>query len=531
MSTDRPSSHAANAAATEWPISRLNPMVCKLLLAFICLGFLLHTLHYNFIADDAFITFRYTDNLIKGHGLVFNLGDRVEGFTSPLWTLLLAALGSLQLDLLPTARLLGIASGLLAIVLLHQLAAHLCRREDLPAVPLAVAALLASSGSFACWAGSGMETPFFVCLIVAAFLAFYCDRYWLSAVVTLACALTRPEGLLIALLLAFYQGYSAHRKQRPWKGWLLLCVAGVTTLFLGRYLYYGDLLPNTFYAKTGFSWAQIQRGVKYFAEYAADHEGLLLILCPIGIALLWREAGLRLPALGALALWGTTIIVGGDGLPMYRFGLYALPLLLLVQIILLARVYSRFPRWRFSTLLLLLFLTSWVTVHLTPPRVGSHYGAFKFQKDVEVPQWRRIGEWFKEHAAPGESLAAVPAGAVAYYSGLKVYDMLGLTDRHIARRRMPAIGKGWAGHEKHDGPYILRQRPTYLLLGNIDVSPKPRDVSQRPFIAYANSHIFAREQDIYEKGRLFKLYRPRSVELGPEQYLNFYELKEEYRRQ
>ena len=93
-----------------------------------------------------------------------------------------------------------------------------------------------------------------------------------------------------------------------------------------------------------------------------------------------------------------------------------------------------------------------------------------------------MGQWFAASAPAGASIAVVPIGAVAYYSKLEVRDMLGLTDRHIARRDPSGLGQGWAGHEKHDGQYILGRRPTYLLLGNVDVTEQPRDPRKRPFI-------------------------------------------------
>ncbi len=133
------------------------------------------------------------------------------------------------------------------------------------------------------------------------------------------------------------------------------------------------------------------------------------------------------------------------------------------------------------------------------------------------------------HTRPGESLAAVPIGAVAYYSGLTAIDMMGLTDGHIAHREMPNMGEGWAGHEKHDGPYILSRKPTYLLLGNIDVSDRPRDPSKIPFIPYRFRAIWEREKDFYDTDLLPKLYESRSAEIGPGTFLNFYELREQYR--
>ena len=145
---------------------------------------------------------------------------------------------------------------------------------------------------------------------------------------------------------------------------------------------------------------------------------------------------------------------------------------------------------------------------------------------MEIPRWKSVGMWLRENATEGDSLATVPIGAVSYYSGLVVYDMLGLTDRHIGHLDMPGMGLGWAGHEKHDGQYILGRRPTYLLLGNIDVTARPRDPRGSPFIPYTNRNIFDREKDVYEGDLLIEIYRSRSVRLETGEYFNFYELKE-----
>ena len=61
-------------------------------LFFLCLVLLLlgHAFYFNYISDDAFITFRYADNFIRGKGLVYNAGERVEGYTNFLWLILLS---------------------------------------------------------------------------------------------------------------------------------------------------------------------------------------------------------------------------------------------------------------------------------------------------------------------------------------------------------------------------------------------------------------------------------------------------------
>jgi len=387
--------------------------VVALALAAICAIYLAHVSMYDFISDDAFIALRYARNLIQGHGLVFNPGERVEGFTTLLWVLLLAGVGSLGMDLLAWSRILGVRAG----------------------------------------------------------------------------------------------------------------------LFLFRLLYFGDPLPNTYYAKAGASWAQVKRGLVYLAEYTMDHESIGLMIVPVGYFLLRGPRALRLLGAGVAAFWCASIWVGGDGLPMYRFALAPLPILLVLQAVLLERVYRHsasrlFRSHQLPKALLLLTVVVWGTVHVTPPAMGSHFVNYEYQKEVEVPRWKSVGLWLRENAAEGDGLAAVPIGAVSYYSGLIAYDMLGLTDRHIAHLDMPGMGLGWAGHEKHDGQYILGRRPTYLLLGNIDVTAQPRDPLGSPFIPYTNRSIFDREKDVYEGGLLLENYRPRSVRLETGEYFNFYELKQ-----
>ena len=81
----------------------VNRLITGALVALIALH-VLHVLRYNFVSDDAFISLRYAANLLAGHGLVFNPGERVEGFTSPLWTLLLAGFGACGFNLPEAAR-------------------------------------------------------------------------------------------------------------------------------------------------------------------------------------------------------------------------------------------------------------------------------------------------------------------------------------------------------------------------------------------------------------------------------------------
>jgi arabinofuranosyltransferase len=83
--------------------------------------------------------------------------------------------------------------------------------------------------------------------------------------------------------------------------------------------------------------------------------------------------------------------------------------------------------------------------------------------DESVWLWREMGWWLADHGQPGESMAAMGAGAIPYYSNRETIDLLGLNDKHIARLEVENMGSGVAGHEKKDPDYVLNQRkPTYI---------------------------------------------------------------------
>jgi hypothetical protein len=133
-----------------WPIT----------LAFALVGglFIVHALHYWLLIDDAFITFRYARNLIDGAGLVFNIGERVEGYSNLLWTLLMA--GGMTVGVPPEtlSRLVSLISALTVLVLTWRTGRRLL--PDEPAsrwISLLPVVLLASNRSFAAWTGSGLE--------------------------------------------------------------------------------------------------------------------------------------------------------------------------------------------------------------------------------------------------------------------------------------------------------------------------------------------------------------------------------------
>src|SRR5262245_31036083 len=162
--------------------------------------------------EDAFIYYRYAWNAAHGHGLVFNLGDPVEGFSGPAWMGLLALVAGAGLDLPTTAPVLGLLCGAATLAATWFLgrAAGLDRFGRLAAV-----AVLALSYPFIVWSRSGLETPFYSLVLAVAAGAYLMAEYppaeapgdrrwfrWTAAVAPILVCLGRPEGLLLVAVLA-----------------------------------------------------------------------------------------------------------------------------------------------------------------------------------------------------------------------------------------------------------------------------------------------------------------------------------------
>jgi arabinofuranosyltransferase len=305
-----------------------------LVLTILTLGGLLGLFGYEFFQptiqiDDAYISYRYAQNLVDGHGLVYNIGERVEGYTNLLWTLMVAGGIALGVSASLVGHWLGFASGVFLL-----LATYLYSRSLLPKdmkwLALAAPVLLYASNSFAAWTISGLETPLFAAWVTAAVTAFAARRMgWVLAFCILA-SLTRPEGALLAAALLGFDWLVQLIAQRPKRLTELLrlslpClayalfIAGLTAF---RVVYYGDVLPNTFYAKTGG--IPLSYGPAYLYRFLIDGAIFLLIPALVGLGCKAYRIGFAFLALITVYL----IAVGGDVFFHGRFLLPVLPILI-----------------------------------------------------------------------------------------------------------------------------------------------------------------------------------------------------------
>jgi hypothetical protein len=448
--------------------------------------FLVHSLFFfhgvRSIFDDAFITFRYSHHLASGLGPVFNPGERVEGYTNFLWMIVLAGVGRLGASIPAASQLLGILSGCALLIAITRLGRNLGLGESYSVLP---ALALAVTPSFARYAVSGMETLLFAFWVTLGLVLVASPPSSLrgaagASTVLVMGALTRPEGLLFAAVGVLYFAWAvwfgtqqADSRRRisllaAWVApWLLISLP----YFLWRWQYYGDLLPNTFYAKVGSgSLALASRGASYLGlmlPIVNPFLTLLLMLLP------WlRLSPSRVYLLGtATAYLAYLVVVGGDDYMIFgpRFLLAVFPALYVLGFGSLAGLLERArARWRRPFLLGTMLLGALLLVG---------YGQFErlsYRHIMETMTrgWLAAGNWMRD-ALPANSLVAVDAaGIIPYVTGFETIDMYGLTDRHIAHLPWPTLGEGPAAHEKFDPLYILRRNPDYVCVW-IDEEGRP----------------------------------------------------------
>jgi hypothetical protein len=437
--------------------------------------------------DDAYIYMRYAQNLAAGHGPVFNPGERCEGYSSFFWVALLALGRLCGGDLVALAKSYGAVAVPSCLVLVHQ------SWRFVPALGKGGAALaclfLGSCAAFTPWAMGGMETPvlaFELTLLVLGYVALRrrgAPGSFALGLLGAVAAMTRPEGFMVFGLVALDSVVRALRA-RSWRSTALL-LGGFALMFgpfyLWRYAYYGHPLPNTFYAKVGNTAEQYLRGLYYCAEYLLPGA---LLLAPVKFAVLSGRLARQHPDLRGLPVLlacyaGYVVYVGGDFMPAFRFFAPVTPLLCVLAVLGLRLL--PWPHVRHAAFVL---VPLWgIAASELSPRINA------FLKADEVARVGcAVGRWFREHAAPDAVIAVNAAGAIPFCSGLRAIDMLGLNDVHIAHRAVPDMGKGWAGHEKGDGAYVLARRPDYILFHSVAGNLDPKYLTDRELHAMPEFH-------------------------------------------
>lgn len=451
-----------------------RPLLIGLALA----AFTLLFLRTAWVGDDVYITLRTVDNFVNGYGLTWNVAERVQSYTHPLWMFALTLIYLPTRDAYLTALLASFLASFLTLYLL-------ARRQGFAA--LGILTLLLSKACMD-YSASGLENPLTHLLLALFFIAFIekeSSPFTLAFLASLL-ALNRQDAILFvipAIAFLFFQSITAlsgaERSRRT--------IQVITHLFLGllplllweafSLFYYGFPFPNTYYAKLGAGIPKAElfaQGWVYLLD-SLQRDPLTLTVIAAGILLaLWRgQIRERLLALGSVIYLAYVLSIGGD----FMSGRF-LTASLLVSALLLVRLAREWnPKVKAAALGVVVLLGIFATppnfiLDLNQPRFTEHdlqtginderafyypiSGLMNYRPGKQIPF---SSEGWVEHGyalrASGKSVVDEKnVGFIGYFAGPAVHivDRYALADPLLARLSASSPEKWRIGHFERDIP-------------------------------------------------------------------------------
>jgi arabinofuranosyltransferase len=370
---------------------------------------------YSFyLYDDAFITFRYARNLAEGHDFVYNIGERVQGISTPLWGLLLAGVHAVGLNLELWSRLLGL---LLDVVVLGLVWRYLRARQQTLTALLCVF-LFAADPYLVKNATGGMEAALFLLATVGACMLTLRKSYHAAAIVAGLSAFIRPEGLLFAVCLLIF--VSIEHRVVPWKSLLvgLAVVAGGIAL---QYGYYGDFIPQSVRGKMALphTWEGLWSLV--FFPRRDPVQFVLTLTALAGLPCAWK----RSPLVRVYSFWCAALVAAWAITGAHLWSWYCVPVWFWKVLVTSVAGGELLARWKGlsstgrQNLLTYgataLIVISWILLAVTIER-----------DRMETNVYSRILQWSAGKDFRSQRAYAMDFGAFGYYTGMKILDEPGL---------------------------------------------------------------------------------------------------------
>lgn len=474
------------------------------------------------IQDDTYISLIYSRNFARGLGLVYNPGhEAVEGYTNFSWTVLAGWAIQLGWDPVQFVQFAALACAVVVVVQTYFLA----RRIGVSPVFSGAAALtMGLRPALTTEAMGGLETCLFALAIQGAiFLTLsprprIATRLGAGLFLGLA-AITRPEGVFVFGLIELSFLWLAWRESRSESGtfpkWLkaglvrwapFVLIVGSHLTF--RWLTYNDYIPNTARAKVHSSNELYGRGFDYVFQ-GISYFGALFLILPYLLMnrIKGRGAGVLLFINAVYVLY--IFKVGGDFKLTWRFFVVL------------------FPIWCSLAALSFESITESMRAHSSLARAGSlglfllYMGAHLAWEYKNRPpkapvahdQLIAAGKHLNSVLPEGSWIAANMAGCIPYYTDRNTLDMMGLSDKHIARAPVREYAQKKTGHERGDGKYVLDCEPDVIIIQKAGFSAYPLNRTRDVMKEILKHPTGASEIEIFQDERFLKEYKLQTIAL------------------
>ena len=445
--------------------------------------------------DDTFISLRYVENLSRGNGLVYNVGERVEAFTNLLWILLITAANVFVRDPLLTAKVLGlVCSFVVVLVVLSAVNAFAAGDADLSyKVKIVLFAMFGTHAPFWAWAVGGLEASLYTLLLLL--VAYYFvpsgprPKSSLWAVASVGLALTRPEGIAVSFLIIVTSWIVEKRVSfRPLFRWGCVAISVYLFVRLACFFYFHHVFPTSYLIRVGDSGAaylgkRISVGITYVTDYARYY----MLYIPFSAIVVRLAAGhwlktdrdrkhSRLLLYIMVGVIGSVIITayfGGDSKIYYRLLVPIFPLLAVGFALALNDLFTLWMHRRFTNVVVvgftIIFSSSLVVRN---PVESDERNWSRFNKEHELLLERTmIGMWVKDHTSSNVVILASVAGTAPFFSGRTAHD--GSLTQYSLAQRPPTLELGrygsyaMTGHAKYYLEDVIKEERPCVIVGGM----------------------------------------------------------------
>lgn len=422
----------------------------------------------GYVKDDTYISLRYAMNLASGHGMVFNHGDRLEGYTNFLWILFTVPAYWLGIDALDWVKVMGCFFGLVGVVVTWAIARH-WNDGKADAFCLLAAGLYATSPSVILWSQGGLEPPLVAVACSGGTLfawkvwsrtaddaAANRNALWAALLLT-AAALCRPDAHAVLLLAGGMGVLDMARKRtlsRPWMLGMAVIVGILAPYHAWRRLYFGDWMPNTYYVKAAAGPEVYKRGLDFATELLTftANPGIfslaalsLLVVVVAGLRKAPLPGGIvsRLWALFLAAFFVAYLVkIGRDEMKWFRLYLPVYPLAIALAVDTLRQLvralaslagasadaaWPRAAAWVLA--LACLGAAGGVNLTYADSKAGWHDNYRRWSER----SFREMGRYIDARSEPGDVVAFQDMGAAPIAANDQIWiDTIGILNRYVA---------------------------------------------------------------------------------------------------
>lgn len=495
------------------------------LLILVALSVLTVFLFHPFSTEDSYITYRYAQNLVEGHGFVYNQGEKYLGTTAPFYALLLSFFGFLGFSIPTIGGILSAVSLGLTLIILYLLTL----RRSYPWVGFFCGLFVLSSPWFLQTFGS--ETYFQLLMIISAFYFYDRQEYIPTTVFCALAFLVRADGIIPAGII--FLAYLLENRKFPVKE-MALFIALCLPLFIFYYLNFNTLLPGTLGVKqaqyASGLWRKFLPGILHFGKLILRQNIFLYFFIPLiligGVLILFSRKIWFI-----ITSWAILYTLGYGLLKVSFYHWYPIPLIFLFMLMsgFSIQFLTSVPRffteeqqkiqkvrilnldlqlaiekfkdisspWKWAYRFLSLIVISSIILVLWGG-VKAYRESYESLPFPKLELYTKAGKWLGENIPPEASIAALEVGYLGYHAQRKVIDLVGL------------VTPGLSDHLRaRDFRWVIgRFKPDYFIY-NLEFRGWLEDIIEEPWFGRSYEQIHEMSQTGYPHNlKIFKKVSP-----------------------